>query len=946
MALAVWALAAAAQNAESPKPMVMGSNSCATSQFATVYFSYTAPEDQLVTLDGLPSITVTRDGQTVPAASNSTTKISRFAVEGGGEYVMSVFSTSDLVEFSASATPYAYTSGTTCGNPVITTDGENFIPFYSEGSGMFGTTVPIYMLYAADETGRLEMTFDGTVSSMAYAESCDGEFTPINNGEYAGTGWMASIQVEAGHQYIVRGQARTAMMADFELVLPNPGASCADPWTARRGKNEIPAAAGSYWYGITFPAAPANGFVVLESDSKLPGGGITLKSSCTSSYDDIKQEGEIALRVATRANVYRVLNIVKAADTPEPESFTLTFQDLQTYDSFETAEPLEPGVAMTTPAFGGTYYYAIEAPAKGAYFLDLVAEAEVAEGTRVSLYDQEKDFLSLASGTDKLHYEVTPGTTYVIEWVCPDATRSLPFVVSFNPVKQGETEANPLEAVLGDNVMPESAAVYFTYTAADDSWLVVTPSDESLMPRVTTIGANGFKTAVDTYPTDNGKAVKFEAVNGTEYMLAFTNVGADASFALSQQAYAAGETPANPIIVEGTFVNIPDSAGKTWYAYSPSENGILELTTTLEYSYSNSIYVYINEVNDANRQTMSSESYGSSNYAMMSLTVTADDVVYVCVNTSDPKAGATFSFNMRQPEPGETPANPIVIDFATNPMNYTFDKTVGYGDSPVWYSIELSQDIFDMTSEGSFGMSMYAAGDTENEIARSAGSMFGPNYIKNVFISAPGTYLLKLTSASAAFEVTFSERAAGEGETPANAILIQPNEVPYNITFPVVNYGEMPVWYAIDLVAGDFNIVQSQSATASCFKEGDYVNSVARLSYNYGSDNYSLVYDVLEPGRYFYRIDSSYTEGEATLSGSAIRVVSSVDSAVAEGGSLAVAVVAGGIEVATSGVVRVYTVDGRLAATREADGGVCRVSLYSGVYVVVANGDVTKVVVR
>lgn len=944
LALAVCALTATAQTQESPQTMVMGDNSCTVESYSSAYFSYAAPEDQLVTLEGIPSVTLTSDGNAVANASNSNTNTVVFAAKANAQYLVSIFSITGNIQFTASATPWPYNDGTSCSDPIPATETPFFVPFIKPG-GMFAKPTPVYMSYTAVSDGRLEMYFTGQLSSLAYSESCDGEYINVDNGEYSDSQWKASFEVDAGRSYIIRGAASTAMMASFKLVQPTPGASCADAWVAKRGENEIPAAIGSYWYSVTTPAAPAQGFVVLKSDSSLQDAEVTVKNSCTGSYGDITQNDALALRIPATANQFRVLNINKKSATADVEKFTFTYQDYQTYDKFETAEPIEAGQTVTTPEFGGTYYYSVTAPDQGSYFLDLTALAAVASGTKVELYDADKDYWSLATGTDRLHYEVTPGVTYVIKWQCPDNMRSLPFSVRFNAVKAGETESNPLVAVLGDNAAFESASVFFTYTAAEDSWLVVKPSSMSVS-RIYSVSENGDKTSVETFKTEDDSAVKFEASSGIRYLMAFADAADGASFELGIVPFAAGETAANPIVVTGNKIDLPDLTGKTWYLYDVAENGILEISTSLTYSYSNSIYVYINEVTDANRRSMSAESYGSENYAMLSMTVRAGDKVFVNTILNSAQADASINFNMRQPEPGETPANPIVIDFATNPMDYTFDQIVSYSDSPVWYSINLKGDIFDMTSEGRFSMSMFAADNTETPIAQSAGSMFGPNHIQNVVVTVPGTYLLKLTSASAAFQVTFSERAANVGEVPAKAIPVLPDKVPYEMEFPAVSVSEMPIWYVIDLNEGEFNLVQEETATAALFKEGDYNDAVATLTYSYSADNYAINnYKVTEAGRYYYRISSAYTVCNATLSGTAIKNFSGITDVNADS-TFTVRLVEGGVMInGLDGELEVYTVDGRKVQQLQVEGETM-LTLPSGIYIVKTPCKSTEFIVR
>ncbi len=70
-----------------------------------------------------------------------------------------------------------------------------------------------------------------------------------------------------------------------------------------------------------------------------------------------------------------------------------------------------------------------------------------------------------------------------------------------------------------------------------------------------------------------------------------------------------------------------------------------------------------------------------------------------------------------------------------------------------------------------------------------------------------------------------------------------------------------------------------------------------------------------------------------------------IDNAAAD--NVSVTAVEGGIEIAgVLGTVNVYSVDGRLAATIEADGTVATVSLDNGVYIVKAANKTAKVVVK
>lgn len=127
---AACALAATAQTAESPLPIVMGENSCTVESWSTTYFSYTASEDQLVTLVGVDSPSLTCDGMSAIIANNSQNKTAVFPVKANSEYVLSVFSVSGgEIKFTASATPYAYNDGTVETNPIAASETPFFVPF-------------------------------------------------------------------------------------------------------------------------------------------------------------------------------------------------------------------------------------------------------------------------------------------------------------------------------------------------------------------------------------------------------------------------------------------------------------------------------------------------------------------------------------------------------------------------------------------------------------------------------------------------------------------------------------------------------------------------------------------------------------------------------------------------------------------------------------------------
>ncbi len=930
----MMSVVATAQTQDSPLPLVVGDNNYTGGAWTSVYFSYTAPSDQLLTLSGVWSGNVTCDASEVPMASNSSDKTCVFAVKGGNSYVFSTYVTESPLTFSMTAVERPYTDGTTCDNPIQATETPFLVPFYKSGSGIFGQAATIYISYTAEQDGRLEMTFPMSVSNFAYSTGCKGDYTSLT-GEYVTGGWKATMEVDEGVTYYVKGSSANAMMATFKVVQAVPGASCADAWDAKPGVNTIPADAGEYWYSFTSPNSEM--FAVLNASVQDDNTVFTLKTGCSSSYGDITQTGGIYLRTPLSAKSFRALSVKKTVTTSSDETFTLQFEPYMPYDKFETAQEIEPGDVATTPAYGGTYYYSVTAPENGNWFLDLSANGVVPEGTAVKLYDSKSDYLTLARGTDNLHYQVTKGTAYVVVWECPVMTSAIDFTVTFNRVQPGQTESDPLTARLGENEIPAWAAVYYNYTAVSDSWLVIKPASETLRPVVTCGG-----TAVTLYDV-NGGGYRFEATSGSKYIIRYDGVDVESSYRLSEQAYAPGESSANPIDVIDGSLTLPAQSGKTWMKYTVPYDGILDVSTTIAYTAGASVHVYVGEISDANRQSLSTEgNYPDYTFKALSLTVKKDAVVYVCATLPSAQADAKVIFTMREAAPGETPDKPIVIDFDTNPKSYSFDRKIGYSDDPVWYSVTLPVGIFNLTSAGTFSMNMYKAGDTSTPFAQSSGSMFGPNEIKNVVIDEAGEYLLKLTSSSAAFDATLSVRDAAEGETPAKAISITVTSDPMDYTFPAMPDGAK--WYRIELIPGEFNLIQDYGKT-SLFKNDDTVTPIANTGLDFDIWKYVMKNVLItDAGVYLLRVEST-SEAPAVLSGSALKVTTGIRGVGDGETSLSVKAVPGGIVVSAAGVVRIYDLGGRQVAEKAVDGEVY-VPLNAGVYIVKSALAAVKVVVR
>lgn len=839
------------------------------SSWSTVYMSYEAPTDQLVSVIGIQSsFSITVGEENVPVYYDSTEKENCFMIPAGTTYSWSYFymGSDSEIAVTVRTKEQSYTKAQTCETAIEATEAPFFVPFVA-GSGFMAPAEPVYIKYTPDIDGKLTMHFSYSVSNLKYAKGCSGDYISLT-GDYANGGWEATLEVDADTEYIFQGTSSSAMMANFVTKVPLLGASCADAANMKKGANELPAEAGSYWFTFITPQTPEKCFVTLTTDADLTGGYSTISSGCSSSYGNITQQGTLHQRILMNKGTSRILEINKATALDAPATVALNFEMEQEYDSFSTAPEIPEGETETTPDFGGTYYYSVVAPETGNYFLEVESLLENApSGLRVEIFSEDNDYFSKASGITSVRYNITAGMKYIIKWTCPDNVCSMPFKVELTEVKKGETANDPIIAEIGENQIPASSDIFFLYTATSDSWLTVTPHESSLQTVISTVeSAGSAPSIVQTYEENGG--FRFEGIDGKNYQIEFKGASEGSSFTLATREYAVGETQGNPIIAGNDPVALPDEVATTWIRYTAEEEGIVDVSTTATYAPSNMIRVYLGEVsaNESKALTPGTD----DGYNSLSYNLKAGDELNVSVKISPAQVGKVISFTPREPNPGEYPSSAIAIDFSENPMTYLFDKTVGYSDAPVWYSINLSKGIFNLETEKSITMYLYSPENTDKEIAQSSGSMFGPNKIENASIPVPGTYYLKLVYCSAPFTATLSERDANEGETPANAIKIIPDEEPYTTTMGASEYA---MWYEIELQEGIFNLIPEPSASVELYDSDNFTTPVVKAVMDWSTYKYAIKdFTVTTAGKYYVKMPASISDIEMTLSGTSIVV--------------------------------------------------------------------------
>lgn len=898
-------LAMVAQTAESPLQIHAGVNEYTpeTSAYTTVYYAYTpSAEAEVVMMNGfdLYSLTVVdADGNESEGKTwYSSYPVSRTAFWAfkGNTYKFTKSAFGDPLKVDVTITAKEYNDGQDINNPIVISEGENLFPCQQEGTGWYAPAIPCYAKFVAPQDGKL------IIYGLSHPYDCyligDDSKAVIDFNSVDGGGYRAVLQIEEGEVITFEFDNGSPLLLSFTVEDSIPGSGPDEPFKTKVGENVIPAEAGTYWYSFTTPSSVGdNVFVVISSEADYP---VQINVNGSSSIQ--AQASKMALRESFGPGVTRLIQIQKEEDTAEPETFTLKFETPQLYDSFNTAEPVNANEEIATPEFAGIYYYSIQSPETGNWFLDVKGAEGASDEVGYYIYEASNSY-SYLNGGKVAHAEVQPNTEYIVKASVPQNVFGTKFLCSFNTISQGQTASNPLIAVAGLNEVPETwVEAYYNYTAETNGWVVIELNNMA----VYSVHLDGSWITPAKYGDNK---VRFDAVAGQTFNLRFDEIKSPASFTISQMDYAPGEASDNPLTIQAGETPLIDYAGNTWYKFECTETGFLNVTTTLPYSYGNSVGVYINEVTTSNRISMGTSGYwGNYEFVDIKTSVAAGDVAYICVATDDSYPDAVINVFQSAAAPGEVPATAIEIPFE-NGMTYQFEKPEFY----TWYVLDLPDGLFSLTTDDYIYMKLYDS-TGRNELATS-GYNNGGYTIKKTAVSA-GKYYLCLQNAYDDFVATIAVSEPGPGESAKTAILIENQGDPTVYALSSQDYGTQR-WFCMDLNAGLLTWDATDSLSGMVYTPDDLTSSYASIGYDWISYGFHDL-EIPVAGRYYFCIISCYFGCDITMTGSAL---STIEDSV-------------NVPLADDADAEYYNLAGVKVAG----------NLQPGVYVRVANGKATKVV--
>ncbi len=671
------------------------------SGYVTLYYKYTAPAEsgQLLTFttvkgEGL-SYVMSEDGTYNKMIYGINSATGSIVPVKAGQTVYLILNTrgGSEISFDMKAENAIVEGGQTKEEAIDVTGQSNFFIPSNYSTETYSSVT--YLKYECSEEGVLEMTFTGSLSGLSVCEENSSEETSVSLSYVSGT-VVGKTEVEAGKVYIIKIKASTSpLIGNFVITHPTIGTSSDMPFTGKAEGNELPAEIGEYW--------------------------------------------------SVKGNTYLIC-IEKNEATGSPDLFDMTLVPAGEGDSFNNPKAIELG-ENTLPQYNGQYYYyysiTIPGEAGTPKFLNISSEADfLSSATNVAVYDQNNMYSSLASGTKDVKVEVSAGNTYIICWNLNEDINGFKYNVSVEDIAQGDVYGNPIPAVVGTNDLKSGSDKYYKYTATLNGWLVISPSDPAVKVQ--------FPMSSGPYPSyrtavQDGFSIKTEIVKGTEYVIQFSDVTADGTFDLEEVAYGEGESKETAIVVEGSSADVPKSAQTTWYRYVAPADGMLEISSDINYeqnaSYQSSTVRVMRDGDSYPIDITKPSTVGITFFGKFG--ASKDEVFYVQVVTLSAQEGKTVTFNLRDYEPGESSDNPIELVVGENQLKEASRL------NPVWYYADLAEGDLKITADANnyYSMTLYSADDLNNPLAVS-GYVYDENYNGSYnltyTVETPGKYIMKL----------------------------------------------------------------------------------------------------------------------------------------------------------------------------------------------------------
>lgn len=611
-------------------------------------------------------------------------------------------------------------------------------------TGQSGYVTLYYKYTAPAESGQL-LTFTTVKGEgLNYVMSEDGTYNKMIYGINSATGSI--VPVKAGQTVYLILNTRGGSEISFDMKAENAiveGGQTKEEAIDVTGQSNffIPSNYSTETYSsVTYLKYECSEEGVLEMTFTGSLSGLSVCEENSSEETSVSLSyvsGTVVGKTEVEAGKVYIIKI-KASTSPLIGNFVITHPTIGTSSDMPFTGKAE---GNELPAEIGEYWYSYVAEDNG--FVMLSSDSYLYGGT-VSVYNANSMYSPIASvdGCFLLRFNAVKGNTYIICWNLNEDINGFKYNVSVEDIAQGDVYGNPIPAVVGTNDLKSGSDKYYKYTATLNGWLVISPSDPAVKVQ--------FPMSSGPYPSyrtavQNGFSIKTEIVKGTEYVIQFSDVTADGTFDLEEVAYGEGESKETAIVVEGSSADVPKSAQTTWYRYVAPADGMLEISSDINYeqnaSYQSSTVRVMRDGDSYPVDITKPSTVGITFFGKFG--ASKDEVFYVQVVTLSAQEGKTVTFNLRDYEPGELSDNPIELVVGENQLKEASRL------NPVWYYADLAEGDLKITADANnyYYMTLYSADDLNNPLAVSGyvcDENYNGSYNLTYTVETPGKYIMKL----------------------------------------------------------------------------------------------------------------------------------------------------------------------------------------------------------
>lgn len=536
------ALSVFGQSAESPLPLVAGSNQYEVPDFepwiSSVVYSYTnsTAEGQLVSLLGesISSVNAECGDTFIYAASSFTPGEQIFAVTPGTTVTITVYPSVSTLEFDVTVKDgVTVDGGMTQDDAIPISIGDFYVPWHF--NDVTYITSPTYLSFDVEEGGVYQFRHPGT-STLGFRKEDEGEFTMLQAN--VDNSYISTYKLPANQpgEYIIEVIPMSAFIGDLSLVTLGDEGTMPETAIEAQGTNNLPQESGIWWWKFT---PEESGYALIESDAPIGrDGNSKIFDDISGSYPLQSANGLIGLRQRVKAGRTYYISISKGETTIE-DSFTIIIEPAQTGDTEDNPIVLPGEGEYTTPKYNGTYYYSIHVPE------DIIGNYVYVQASQQFLSSETSATLTSSSDASRMvngyaRVKVDDNANCILQWNLDEGINHISFNVGYAEKEVGDDLESAIEAKEGVNTLSAGPEKYYVFHPSIKEFLGIKVADPDIKFDICT-QSGMWLIQIDKYEEDGWMKARISDTRTDEIVIIFYDIAEATEFELKEIPFQEGD---------------------------------------------------------------------------------------------------------------------------------------------------------------------------------------------------------------------------------------------------------------------------------------------------------------------------------------------------------------------------------------------------------------------